>query len=151
LIKIAFGSDHGGIELKTALMKFVKEVGYTPIDCGTNKADSADYPDYAKSVTELILKNQAGWGVLICKTGIGMSIAANKVHGIRAALAYSEKIALLSRRHNNANVICFGADFTKISLAKKILTIWLKTEFEGGRHQMRIDKIQQLEEASCEF
>ncbi len=150
-MKIAFGSDHGGIELKTALMKFVKELGYMPIDCGTDKTDSTDYPDYAKSVTEMITKKQANWGALICKTGIGMSIAANKVHGIRAALAYSEEIALLSRRHNNANVICFGADFTKISLAKKILTIWLKTEFEGGRHQQRIDKIQQLEEASCEF
>ncbi|MCK4716044.1 MAG: ribose 5-phosphate isomerase B [Candidatus Marinimicrobia bacterium] len=150
-MKIAFGSDHGGIELKTALMKFVKEIEYIPIDCGTDKTDSADYPDYAKSVTELIIKNQADWGVLICKTGIGMSIAANKVHGIRAALAYSEEIALLSRRHNNANVICFGADFTKISLAKRILAIWLKAEFEGGRHQRRIDKIQQLEEASCEF
>ncbi|HCK98843.1 MAG TPA: ribose 5-phosphate isomerase B [Candidatus Marinimicrobia bacterium] len=148
---IAFGSDHGGVQLKAALIEFARQEGHIAIDCGTNSSQSIDYPDYAKIVAGKIIAREADRGVLICKTGIGMSIAANKVRGIRAALAYNEEIARLSKRHNDANVLCFGAGYTKADLAERILTAWLESEFEGGRHQRRVNKLQELEEMGCEF
>ncbi|MDO9548005.1 MAG: ribose 5-phosphate isomerase B [Candidatus Marinimicrobia bacterium] len=148
---IAFGSDHGGVELKSALIKFARKSGHTVIDCGTSGTESVDYADYAGAVTKLITDQQADRGVLVCKTGIGMSIAANKVRGIRAALVYNIEVASLSRKHNNANVICFGASYTDPASAGKMLDIWLNTEFEGGRHQRRIDKQDKLWEMNRGF
>jgi len=141
---IAFGADHGGVQLKSALIKLVREMGHTAIDCGTSGTESVDYADYAGSVTKLITDRQADRGVLVCKSGIGMSIAANKVKGIRAALVYNDEVASLSRKHNDANVICFAASYTNLESAAKMLDIWLKTNFEGGRHQRRIDKLDTL-------
>jgi len=141
---IAFGSDHGGVELKSTLIKFVREKGYTIVDCGTSGNMSVDYADYAGAVTKLIVDGKADRGVLICKTGIGMSIAANKVRGIRAALVHDDEIASLSRKHNNANIICFAASYTDAAFADKMLDTWLNTDFEGGRHQRRIDKLDKL-------
>jgi len=141
---IAFGADHGGVDLKSALIKRVREIGHTAVDCGTSGTESVDYIEYAGTVTKLITDGQADKGVLICKTGIGMSIAANKVRGIRAALVYNEEVAALSRKHNAANVICFAASYTDPGSAGKMLDIWLETDFEGGRHQRRIDKLDTL-------
>jgi len=141
---IAFGSDHGGVQLKPALIKMVREMGHTAIDCGTSGTEPVDYSDYAGATTKLITDRQADRGVLICKTGIGMSIAANKVKGIRAALVYNDEVASLSRKHNDANVICFAASYTNQESAAKMLEIWLNTDFEGGRHQRRIDKLDTL-------
>ena len=138
---IAFGADHGGVELKSALIKRVREMGHTAIDCGTSGTESVDYVDYAGAVAKLITGRQTDKGVLVCKTGIGMSIAANKVRGIRAALVYNDEVAALSRKHNDANVICFSASYTDQKSAGKMLDIWLNTDFEGGRHQRRIDKL----------
>lgn len=143
---IAIGADHGGVELKSALIEFIKNSGYTVIDCGTSGPESVDYADYAGAVTKLITNGKADRGVLICKSGVGMSIAANKVRGIRAALVYNKDIASLSRKHNNANVICFGASFVDSAAAREMLNIWLNTEFEGGRHQRRVDKLDKLQE-----
>ena len=139
---IAFGTDHGGVDLKSALIDYSRKLGHTAIDCGTSDTTSVDYADYSAKVASKIVHGDADLGVLICKSGIGMSIAANKVRGIRAALVYNEKVAALSRKHNNANVICFAASFTDTRLAEKMLYIWLNTEFEGGRHQRRIDKLE---------
>lgn len=148
---IAFGSDHGGVQLKATLIEYARQQGHIAIDCGANSNQSVDYPDYAKIVAGKIIAGDADKGVLICKTGIGMSIAANKLRGIRAALAYNEEIARLSRRHNDANVLCFGAAYTEADLAVGILTAWLESEFEGGRHQRRVNKLQELEETNCGF
>ncbi|MGC9363796.1 MAG: ribose 5-phosphate isomerase B [Fidelibacterota bacterium] len=139
---IAFGADHGGAELKKALIEYTRAEGHHVIDCGTSGTESVDYPDYARAVTKLVTTKQAARGVLICTTGVGMSMAANKVRGIRAALVCNEKVASLTRRHNDSNVICFGALYTKAEDARKMLAIWLNTNFEGGRHQRRIDKLE---------
>ncbi|MCD6441714.1 MAG: ribose 5-phosphate isomerase B [Candidatus Marinimicrobia bacterium] len=148
---IAFGSDHGGVQLKAILIECARQQGHIAIDCSANSTQPIDYPDPAKIVAGKIIAGDADKGVLICKTGIGMSIAANKVRGIRAALAYNEEIARLSRRHNDANVLCFGAGYTEADLAVRILTAWLESEFEGGRHQRRVNKLQELEEMNCGF
>jgi len=150
-MNIAFGSDHGGVELKSALIKFARASGHTLIDCGSSGTESVDYVDYAGAVTKLITDHQADRGVLVCKSGIGMSIAANKVRGIRAALVYNDEVASLSRRHNDANVICFAASYTDQESAGKMLDIWLNADFEGGRHQRRIDKLDKLLETDRGF
>ncbi|RKY60579.1 MAG: ribose 5-phosphate isomerase B [Candidatus Neomarinimicrobiota bacterium] len=141
---IAIGSDHGGIELKSALIQYARQLGHTVTDCGTFGPESVDYTDYAQIVAKKVTDGEAERGILICKSGIGMSISANKVRGIRAALVYNEEVAALSRKHNDANIICFGASFVDIESAKKRLNIWLKTDFEGGRHQIRVDKIEKV-------
>lgn len=141
-MKISIGADHGGFELKTQLVKFLKDSGHTVIDNGTNSADSVDYPDYAKLVAHDILEKRADYGVLICGSGIGISIAANRFEGIRAALVTRKEYAELSRAHNNANIIVFGGRFTTVEEAKEYLTIFLTTPFEGGRHEKRVCKIE---------
>lgn len=146
-MKISFGADHGGVALKSILINLAKQLGHEVIDRGTMSGDTVDYPDYAKLVATDISNHVANLGVLICKTGIGMSISANKYKGIRAAHCYSVDIARLSRTHNDANVLCLGANFTGPELAKQIFQVWVSTEFEGGRHQNRIDKI--LESERC--
>lgn len=146
-MKLAIGCDHGGFDLKAPLLEYLKQnhAQITILDLGTNSKDSVDYPDFGAAVAQAVAKGQADRGLLICGTGIGISIAANKVKGIRAALAYNEMTAEMSRKHNDANILCLGARTTEPEMAKKILEIWLTTEFEGGRHQSRLDKISKLE------
>ena len=143
---IAFGADHGGYRLKNALIEFARSEGYQVIDFGVNSDDSADYPDYARAVGEAIVSGRAQFGVLICRTGAGMCISANKIHGIRAVMAYHPEIARLSRLHNHANVLCFGADFTTVESAKEILKTFLETPTSDDlRHLRRVEKIMKLE------
>lgn len=150
-MKIAIGSDHRGVKLKTKLKKLLKaqKEGQPQIeveDVGTNTTTSCDYPDFGFKVAEGVAKGSFDYGILICDTGIGMSIVANKVKGIRAALCINEKMAEYSRRHNNANILVLGAGLIDDKLAEKIINIWLNTQFEGERHQNRLDKIKQWEE-----
>lgn len=144
-MKIAIGSDHGGLELKDFLKAFLIEHGFDVTDVGTNATDSVDYPDYAFKVSELVTKGTVKRGMLICGTGIGICIAANKVKGIRAALCTDVFTAKMSREHNDANILCMGGRTTKKELARDILETWLNTSFEGGRHQTRLDKIRAFE------
>jgi ribose 5-phosphate isomerase B len=140
-MKISIGADHGGFELKTELVKFIESLGHSVTDNGTDSPDSVDYPDYAKVVAHDILEKRADFGVLICGSGIGISIAANRFKGIRAALVTRKEYATLSRQHNNANIIVFGGRFIKFEEAKEYLEIFLLTPFEGGRHEKRVCKI----------
>ncbi|MGI6395098.1 MAG: ribose 5-phosphate isomerase B [bacterium] len=140
-MKISIGADHGGFELKVKLVEFIKSLNYELIDNGTFSSDSVDYPDFAKLVAKDILEKRADFGVLICGSGIGISVAANRFKGIRAALVTREEFASLSREHNNANVIVFGGRFTSFEDAKTYLKIFLSTDFQGGRHQKRVEKI----------
>lgn len=140
-MNVVIGSDHGGYELKEALVPFLKEEGFDVLDVGTHDLASVDYPDFAKKVTEVVLEESI-LGILICGTGIGISIAANKVKGIRAALCSEEFSARMSRRHNNANILCLGGRTTGVELAKSIVKAYLEEDFEGGRHQRRVELIE---------
>lgn len=141
-MKISIGADHGGVALRDALSKALKEKGHEVIDHGAFSTESVDYPDFAGLVGLDVTSGRADYGVLICKTGIGMSIAANKVPGVRAALVHFADEAALCREHNNANVIVFGAVYTLPEDAVTLTGIFLSTEFEGGRHQRRLDKLE---------
>ena len=141
-LQIAIGSDHGGFEYKSEIIDYLKENGYTYTDVGTYSKESCDYPIIAKKVAQKIVSGEADRGILICGTGIGMSIAANKVKGIRAALCSDTFSAKATRAHNNSNILCLGQRVIGDCLALDIVTIWLNTEFEGGRHQRRIDEIE---------
>ncbi len=142
---VSIGADHGGFELKEILKKHLEKNGHEVIDRGTNSLDSVDYPDYAKSVSVDIINETAQRGVLICGTGIGISIAANKFKDIRAALVHCEDYARLARAHNDANIIVFGGRFIDSETAKLSLDIFLETEFEGGRHLRRVSKLYDLQ------
>ena len=142
---IAIGADHRGYKSKELIKKFLTSEGYEVKDFGTNSTESVDYPDFAKKVAESVSSEESEFGVLLCSNGIGVSIAANKVKGIRAANVFSENMAEMSRRHNNANVICFGGETVDINVIEKSLLIFLNTEFEGGRHKRRVQKIKELE------
>jgi ribose 5-phosphate isomerase B len=144
-MKIAIGSDHGGFALKERIVKFLKGKKYKMMDFGTDSLESCDYPLIAYDVARAVAAKKADRGILICKTGIGNSIAANKVKGIRAALCYNIKAAELSRRHNDSNVLVLGALFTDAKNTEKIIRVWLKTKFEGGRHQRRVKQIERIE------
>lgn len=144
-MKIAIGADHAGFAAKEEIRKVIQALGHAGIDFGTSSEASTDYPDYASKVGKAVVSGEADLGVLICGTGIGMSIAANKIPGIRAALVFDEKTAELSRRHNNANVFCAGARTTPVVKIAEALRIWLQTPFEGGRHEGRVGKIMALE------
>ncbi len=146
-MKIAIGSDHAGFELKEELKKFLC-TQFDIIDVGTNSTESVDYPDFAKKVCDLILKKDADLGILICGTGIGMSITANKFKGIYAALCYDRNTANLARSHNNANVLCIGGRTTRVEDAKEIVNVFLNTPFDGGRHERRINKIMDIENSN---
>ena len=141
---ISAGADHGGFELKDKLVAMLRKEGYEVIDNGTNSPDSVDYPDFAKSVARDILEKKADFGLLVCGSGIGISIAANRFKGIRAALVTNDDYARLSRQHNNANIIALGGRFTSYEDAEKWLKIFLSTPFEGGRHERRIEKIDKI-------
>ncbi len=142
---IAIGCDHGGINLKETIKKFLEEKNLEYKDFGTFNTDSCDYPDYAKAVCEGILSGECEKGILICGTGIGMSIAANKINGIRAAHLTDTYSARMTREHNNANVICLGERITGCDLALEIVNTYLNAEFQGGRHQNRVDKLMAFE------
>ena len=141
-LRIAIGSDHGGYEYKEQIVSHLKEKGYECVDVGTYSTDSCDYPVIARAVTTKITAGEADRGILICGTGIGMSIVANKVKGIRAALCGDTFSARASRAHNNSNVLCLGERVIGINLAMDIVDIWLESKFEGGRHQRRVDMME---------
>lgn len=144
-MKIAMGSDHGGIHLKNHLKAFLEDKGYEIVDCGTYTEESCDYPDFAEKVCLAVTGGEAAKGILVCGTGIGISMAANKCKGIRAALVADVFSAKMAAEHNNANVICMGERTTGAGLAEMMVDTFLNTEFAGGRHQRRIDKIMALE------
>jgi len=139
-VNIVVGADHGGYTLKDLIAKWLKEQGHRVVDVGCNSAESVDYPDYASKAVDEIIKGTSEYGILVCGTGIGMSIAANRHYGIRAANCFNENTAALSREHNNANMLCLGARVVDDDTALKMVKIWLLTEFAGGRHQKRIEK-----------
>lgn len=142
---IYLGCDHGGYEMKLALIGYLKENGFEYEDLGCG-GEPVDYPDIAEKVCAKVLKNDENKGVLVCGTGIGISIAANKINGIRAAIGYDYYSAKYTRLHNNANVICFGGRTMGIGSVIESLDVFLHTEFQGGRHAVRVDKITALEE-----
>ena len=142
---IAIGSDHAAFGFKMEILNYLVEKGYECKDFGADGKVRSEYPEYAKLVGRAIQSGECDRGLLFCGTGIGMSIAANKIRGIRATVCMEAYGAELSRRHNNANVLCLGARVLGIELAKKIVDVWLETEFEGGRHQARLDMITGIE------
>ncbi|EGY79821.1 ribose 5-phosphate isomerase B [Peptoniphilus indolicus] len=144
-MKIGIGSDHAGFELKGKLKEHLEAKGYEVVDYGTHSLDSVDYPDYGKAVANAILAEEVEKGVLICGTGVGISISANKVKGIRACVCSEPYSAKMSVRHNNAQIIAVGARVVGEDLAKLIVDEFLAEEFEGGRHQRRIDKMLEIE------
>ncbi len=144
-MKVVVGSDHGGFELKEVLKNYLEEKGIDVTDVGAYDTNSVDYPDIAVKACEKVTSGECSWGVLVCGTGIGISMAANKVSGIRCALVGNEYSAEMTKRHNNANMLAFGGRVTGSDLAKNILDAYINAEFEGGRHQKRIDKISAIE------
>jgi ribose 5-phosphate isomerase B len=144
-MKISLGADHAGVDLKDSLAQILRAAGHDVIDCGTQGHDSVDYPDFAVAVARDVASGASERGVLVCSTGIGISIAANKIHKVRAALCHNEDGAEFCRRHNDANIICFGQKYTTPYMAQKMALIFLNTPFEGGRHERRVNKIAQEE------
>ena len=140
-MKIAIASDHGGFELKEKIYQYLLNNNYEVVNFGTDSAESCDYPIFAQKVCNAILKDNFERGILICGTGIGMSMMANRFKGIRAACLSDKYSAELTRKHNDSNILCFGARVIDENLAKEIVDIWLATEFEAGRHQKRIDML----------
>lgn len=151
IMKIALGADHAGFELKQNIKGLLAAQGVQVDDRGTHSTDSVDYPDFARAVAEAVASRQADFGILVCGTGIGMSMSANKVPGIRAAKADTQYEAEMARAHNDANVLCLGARVTDAATAEKLVRKFLETPFEAGRHQRRVDKIMAIErqETSC--
>ena len=143
-MKIAVASDHGGFKLKEEVKAHMLERGLEVLDLGTNSEDSVDYPAYGKACGEAVVGGQADVGIVVCGTGIGISIAANKVKGVRCGLCTSVEMATLTKQHNNANVLALGGRTTETGLAMQIVDAWLDTEFEGGRHQRRVDMLDQM-------
>jgi ribose 5-phosphate isomerase B len=142
---VAIGSDHGGFEMKTALIEYLKELGFEVVDCGTHSKDAVDYPDFALAVAELLRLGKVWRGIMIDGAGIGSCMVANKVPGVRAAMAYDYASANNSREHNDANYLTLGAGLIGLNQAKLIVKTWLTTDFGGGRHQKRVDKINAVE------
>lgn len=144
-MKIGIGSDHGGYDLKEVVKEYLESKGIEVLDYGTDSEESVDYPDYGKIVGESVVSGECDRGIVICGTGIGISIAANKVNGVRCALCGDTYSAKMSRAHNNANVIALGARVIGVGLALDIVEAWLDTEFEAGRHERRVNKIMDIE------
>ena len=145
-MKIVVGSDHRGFEAKQQIKGIITQLGHECIDVGTTANNPVDYPDQAYSAAMAVSEKQADMAILVCGTGIGMSITANKIKGIRAALCHDELSAQVSRHHNDANVLCVSGDLLGEVLLRKMVEVWLKTEFSGGRHQRRVMKITAIEE-----
>lgn len=143
--KVSIGCDHAGIAYKQILIDAIKSLGFEVIDCGTMTTDRCDYPDFAEAAAKKVVAGEAKYGVLICGTGIGISIAANKVDGIRCGLCHDHLTAMLCRQHNNANMVALGARMVGPDVAVDIVKTFLTTEFEGGRHTGRVEKIMALE------
>ena len=143
-MKISIGCDHAGFEAKEMIISLLKELKHDVLDLGTNSIDSVDYPVYGLKVGESIKNKIVDMGIVVCGSGIGISIAANKISGVRAALCTSVEHAILSRKHNNANVLALGARLTDEKDIKEIVIKWLDTSFEGGRHQKRINLIEKI-------
>ncbi len=144
-MKIALASDHAGFEEKEELKKTLDEIGVEYDDMGTYSCDSVDYPDFARKAAEAVANGEYDQGLLVCGSGTGMAIAANKVPGIRAAVAWNKDIARLAREHNNANVLSLAARFTPLNELNDIVKAWFSADFEGGRHTPRVEKISQIE------
>src|SRR5438132_1225890 len=148
-VQVAMGADHAGYELKEALRQHLEKRGLKVLDFGTSSTVSSDYPDFAQAVAHAVAEQKSDLGLLVCATGVGMSIAANKVPGVRAALVFDEKMAALARQHNNANVLCLGGKFIGPEQAKNILDAFLDAHFEGGRHARRVEKMERIEAAGA--
>ena len=144
-MKIVIGNDHVAVEMKKEITRYLEEKGHTVINVGTDNSDRADYPIYGEKAAQLVAKGEVDCGILICGTGVGISLAANKVPGIRAVVCSEPYSAKLSKQHNNTNMLAFGARVIGIELAKMIVDEWLNAEFEGGRHQRRVDMIMEIE------
>jgi ribose 5-phosphate isomerase B len=147
-MKIAVGSDHRGFHVKRRVLNYLREKKHEVLDVGTDSEESVDYPDFAVLVARKVAAGEADRGILICGTGIGMAMAANKFHGIRATPVHDDVTAELSRRHNDSNVLCLSADLLGERLISHIVDLWLTTEFEAGRHARRLDKIRTFEDPS---
>lgn len=145
-MKIGIGSDHGGYNLKEEIKKYLNDKGYEVVDFGTNSNDSVDYPDFGQSVAEAVVDNKVEKGIVCCGTGIGISIAANKVPGIRCAVVSDTFSAKMSRAHNNANMLSLGERVVGRGLALEIVDVWINSEFEGDRHARRVGKLSGIEE-----
>lgn len=145
-MKIGISNDHAGTELKFEIKNYLESKGYTVVNYGTDSKESYDYPLAGKAIGEAVKNGEVDCGIAICGTGVGISLAANKVKGIRAACVSEPVSAALTKRHNNANIICFGARIVGIEMAKSIVDAWLNAEFEGGRHLKRIEMIHRIEE-----
>lgn len=145
-MKIALGNDHRGFEAKQLIKNIVTQMGHEVIDFGSSDSNPVDYPDHAYLAALAVSNKEADRAILVCGTGIGMCISANKIKGVRAALCHDELTAQVSRHHNDANVLCVSGDMTGEVLLRKMVEVWLETEFSGGRHQRRIDKITAIEE-----
>jgi ribose 5-phosphate isomerase B len=144
-MKVAIGADHAGYEVKEQIKTQLAEMNIDVADLGTHSADSVDYPDFGAKVGRFVADGAADQGIIVCGSGIGICIAANKIHGVRAAQAWNAETAALARQHNNANVLSIGARVIPAEEVPKIINAWFDTKFEGGRHQRRIDKINNLE------
>ncbi|MFV2067758.1 MAG: ribose 5-phosphate isomerase B [Pirellulales bacterium] len=144
-MRISIGSDHRGFRLKGRIISILNSLDHEVIDAGPDDEESIDYPDIASEVAKRVSRAEVERGILICGTGIGMAIAANKFSGVRAAPCYDELSAEMSRRHNDLNVLCLSADMLSERIVDRLVATWLRTEFEGGRHGRRVDKISQLE------
>jgi len=144
-MKVGVANDHRGLEAKEQVMAIVTELGHKCVDFGTNIEGPIDYPDVAYEAATAVSKKEVNMAILICGTGIGMCIAANKVDGVRAALCYDELNARISREHNDANVLCLSGDLLGSQVLRKIVEVWLNTKFSGGRHKRRVDKIKAIE------
>jgi ribose 5-phosphate isomerase B len=144
-MKLAMGADHAGYALKDLLRDELRAAGHEIEDVGTNSSESTDYPDYARKVAKLVASGAAELGILVCYSGVGMSISANKIRGVRAALGFAPEEVELTRRHNNANVLTLGSHFTDLAQARELVRVFLTTPFDGGRHERRVNKISQIE------
>lgn len=144
-MKISIGCDHGGFALKEQVAEHLKQLGHEVVDCGTYSTDSCDYPEFGAKAARMVADGQCQRGVVICTTGIGISISANKVKGIRCALCMNTDMAMMTRKHNDANMIAMGAKYVTTQLAFEMVDIFLATDFEGGRHQIRVDKLMNIE------
>ena len=144
-MKIGIGNDHAGLGLKEEIMRYLKDNNFDIVDYGTNGTESVDYPDYGLKVAQAVAEGECERGIVICGTGIGISVSANKVPGIRAALCTNCFMARMSREHNDANILALGERVVGAGLALEIIDVWLKTEFAGGRHQTRVEKIAGIE------
>ncbi len=149
-MRVALGSDHAGLDLKERVKKYLVEAGYEIDDVGTMTLDRVDYPDYAVKVADQVSRGEAERGILMCGTGVGVCIVANKIGGIRAAAVWNRDIARLSRQHNDANVLCLPGRHMDPEFALELVGVWMNTDFQGGRHKVRVDKIAALEMSHCE-